>query len=265
VTSASGRVIAALPDTIGTAQVFGIAPADDDRELVLVSATGVRTVSLPSGISTQRLVAFRALKGPPAYGLALSPDGDAAVAESGSGRLVYLDLASGASRVVEGPVPNGQGAVAALTRSLIVADRYSDSAGRLQEWSTAGTSLVRTVPDVGSGGPIAVSPDGTMMAWVSGQGVASVVDLATGTRLATFTLPSSQSSAPEPGDLTAVRFTPDGHYLLTATPGGALGRWDFRESDLIRVACTRAARNLTRAQWQQYVGTTAPANLSCLR
>lgn len=48
-------------------------------------------------------------------------------------------------------------------------------------------------------------------------------------------------------------FTPDGRYLVTVRDTGAR-LWEISPSDMAHEACARAARNLTREEWQRFVG-----------
>jgi WD40 repeat protein len=263
VSSAAGRILASWPGE-GTARVIAAAAVDQGGKLAMVTEAGIRVYSAATGTSTMHRMHVGALSGlTNAEQMSENPAGTGAVLVQDGTRAVYLDLRTGASHVVGSGPTNA----AALGGRLLLVQRYSSPAGTasVQEWNATGTHLLRTLALNAAIGQMTLSPDGSLLGSISDQGVASVVDPASGTTLASFTLPSSQTSAPEPSDLTAFLFTPDRRYLLTATPGGVLSRWDIGEGDLIKVACARAGTSLTRAQWAQYVGSAPPANLSCLR
>jgi hypothetical protein len=57
--------------------------------------------------------------------------------------------------------------------------------------------------------------------------------------------------------------SPDGVYLVSAERDGPLEVRFLNPSDWARQACSIANRNLTRAEWNQYVGTTVPYQTLC--
>jgi len=64
------------------------------------------------------------------------------------------------------------------------------------------------------------------------------------------------------GYVNSVAFSPDGKYMVTS--GGAVIRvWIWRPDDLIAEACSCATRNLTRAEWNQYIGDALPYQAVC--
>jgi WD40 repeat protein len=63
--------------------------------------------------------------------------------------------------------------------------------------------------------------------------------------------------------VTSVAFSSDGQYVLSGSEDGAVRLWMYRPDDLIRHACLRTARNLTRDEWQQYVGDALPYQAVC--
>jgi WD40 repeat protein len=196
-------------------------------------------------------------------GEAISPDGASAVMSlaagaSGSGRVIWVDLRTGASRQV------GSGdatSVLFAARNLLL--QHND--GSLEVWDSGGRRLLRTLPGTGGSAPsLAASPDGTLVARLRDDGTASITDLASGDVLGTFAL--AQGAVVFTGNpwyTTALMFTPDGRYLLTATSGGGIVRYTVNPSDLVRKACATVGGGLTPAQWRQYVATDPPSHLPC--
>jgi hypothetical protein len=75
------------------------------------------------------------------------------------------------------------------------------------------------------------------------------------------------------GDVQPVSFSPDGKYVVSARcdqrdsrslcPQGFTHTWIWRSDDLIADACSRVTRNLTRAEWDQYIGDALPYQAVC--
>jgi len=52
----------------------------------------------------------------------------------------------------------------------------------------------------------------------------------------------------------AIAFSPDGNQLASSSRDGTIIVWDLNQGSWIRRACDFANRNLSRAEWQQYLG-----------
>jgi WD40 repeat protein len=59
-----------------------------------------------------------------------------------------------------------------------------------------------------------------------------------------------------------VEFSPDGHYLLTASDKGIVRLWFWQQEELITEACSRIFRNFTHNEWSQYFGNE-PYHKTC--
>jgi len=80
---------------------------------------------------------------------------------------------------------------------------------------------------------------------VGSPGVVRVWEVATGQEVARMT---------HEGPVSAMAFSPDGRWVVTASEDHTAQVWLWRPEDLIAEACARLPRNLTREEWQQYIG-----------
>lgn len=260
ITEAGGRVLKSWPYTPvpGTASWLGELPGD--RQIALLAGGNEHLFSLQDGTSTS--FAVRAHLGFQWTGsLAISPDGTGlAAVQSANGiaeNAVYVNLRTGATRIVG----TGTAANIAFTAHSLLIER---SSGNVEEWDLTGQRLLLTVPGGGTGLALAVSSDGTTLARIGTDGTMPLSDLGTGQILATFSLPAATDTSDQYYfNRSAVIFSPDNRYLFTATPGGALTRWDIGTQDLMKIACTRAGSALTPDVWTEYVHTNPPPNLAC--
>jgi hypothetical protein len=173
--------------------------------------------------------------------------------------LRVVDTATG-DIVYEASAPEGA-AYDAASRLHVFAD------GRETVLAADGTVLSTgnaTVEDV----PLPViSADGRLVATGGTNGTVSLLDLGRGgVVFGRIAVPVQENRLP------VAAFTADGTAMVTSIPEmssldrpATVGRMTLRPTDWRASACAVAGRDLTSAEWQTYVGTAAPADLTCDR
>ncbi len=100
---------------------------------------------------------------------------------------------------------------------------------------------------------VAFSPDNRWLATGSADGTARLWDLAAPNPAAESIVLRIHEFGPSISWDTSVAFSSDGHWLVVSG-GSIVHLWNRRSDELIDVACYAAGRNLTRAEWTQYMG-----------
>jgi WD40 repeat protein len=112
---------------------------------------------------------------------------------------------------------------------------------------------------------VTFSPDSKYVAVISTNKTANVFEASTGREIARITLDELPSMGNEMRK--AIRFGQDGRYLYT-TGGGitepvTVARHLLQPHDLIEVACSLVTRNLTKDEWDEYVGRDILYHRTC--
>jgi WD40 repeat protein len=141
--------------------------------------------------------------------------------------------------------------------------------GRVELWDwKTGRHTVRPIESTGGPLPGAVlSPDRKRVASTSFFGMSRLWDVATG-------LPIGDDLAPpgEPPDITqtwehlvaiGLSFNADGTLLASGSPRGHATVWTVDPAKWPTIACKVAGRNLTRAEWRQFLPPNAKYRATC--
>jgi WD40 repeat protein/class 3 adenylate cyclase/energy-coupling factor transporter ATP-binding protein EcfA2 len=178
---------------------------------------------------------------------AFSPDNKTLITGSRLGQVQFWDPATG--KLLAKPQTTHADIVVDFAFSpdgRLVASASSD--GNVLVWDVASRALVGA-PFTGGGGAlsrVAFSPDGSMLATTDHNGTLNLWDVAS----------RRQIGRPLTGhhaDAIGVTFL-DGDTVVTSSVDGSLIFWDVRPSAWEAKACALAGRNLTRNEWDQFVG-----------
>jgi WD40 repeat protein len=110
-----------------------------------------------------------------------------------------------------------------------------------------------------------INSDGTMLANYEFNDSVLLQEPDTGGMIGSFDVASPVTGLAPP----SVMFSNDGTRLLVAVQGygdgfnGKLEDWDLSPNSWMRAACTTAGVGMTTAEWNEVVGSQAPAKLAC--
>ncbi|HKY53962.1 MAG TPA: hypothetical protein VJM08_06625, partial [Anaerolineales bacterium] len=100
----------------------------------------------------------------------------------------------------------------------------------------------------------AFSPDGKYVVSGSSDTTARVWEATTGQEVARMNHDDS---------VLSVIFSPDGKYVVSGGVDKTARVWKWQPADLIEIACLKLPRNLSRAEWNQYIGDVLEYEAIC--
>ncbi len=133
----------------------------------------------------------------------------------------------------------------------LLATAGSDSTARL--WRIPGGQPMARIGNEGMGYRVAFSPDGRYLATASADGTARVWDIASQAEVARLT-PSAT--------VERIAFSPTGSQLVITAGDRTARVWQWQPEDVRSEVCARLTRNLTEAEWRQYLGNE-PYHRTC--
>jgi WD40 repeat protein len=178
-------------------------------------------------------------------GVALSPDGALLASVGNEGQVLLEDVHGGdQTTVAEGKGPAFSVDFSADGRTL--AAGFANGTVLLVDVPGRQHSTVALVGHAGFVLDVAFSPDDELLAVASASGV-TLWDVATRQRIGVLdgrTTPNRMAFAPDGSSLATTWYANDNLIIV----------WDLDLRSWRRRACAIAGRNLTRTEWEQYVG-----------
>ncbi len=192
--------------------------------------------------------------------VAFSPDGKYVVSGSNDGTVRVWLAKTGQESALMWHDSNVSSVAFSPDGKYVVSGSY-DKTARVWEVET-GQEVTRMIHD-SNVFVVAFSPDGKYVISAAGN-TALVWSAKTGQEVARMT---------HYGGVSAVAFSPDGKYVVSSgcdkrdagedCVQGSARVWMWRPEDLIAIACLHVPRNLTRAEWTQYIGDALPYQAAC--
>jgi WD40 repeat protein/transcriptional regulator with XRE-family HTH domain len=141
-------------------------------------------------------------------------------------------------------VPNG---AQIYSMDMSMDGRYlaTGEIGAVRVWDTTSGQQILLLPHDNLVNDLAFSRDGRLLASAGRDGIVRV-----------FAIPGGQEIAGMEHTMSAngVAFSPDGKLLASASDDGTVRVWVVAADNLLAQACASVERNLTLAEWQQYLG-----------
>ncbi|MEA2623690.1 MAG: hypothetical protein QOH61_2600 [Chloroflexota bacterium] len=279
--AASGSIVIHRPDgpdlVLPTQQVVQGLALDADATRIASVETGsavgstsdLIVRSIPDGAEVLR-IGLGALGGQGSpVGIAFSPGGATLAAALPDGRVVTFDASGGASRwsfsspKVTGATSVTYGGASRLFIGTAPPPSEGSGPGVIELDATSGALVAGPWPVGGNAvAALAVDPSGRLLIAAVSAGGIPPGGFLTALDLTHPGQPVGALGPPSDG-FAALGFEPGGQSLVTIGVGTGWLRWHSGVTAWIQQACAVAGRDLTAAEWRQYVSATEPYRPTC--
>jgi WD40 repeat protein len=180
--------------------------------------------------------------------MAFAPDGNTLVTGGRDGQIRFWDPATGQKLAEPAPAhADGILGIAFSPDGALAASASID--GNVFFWDTRSRTAAGTPLTAGSGvlSRAAFSPDGRSLATTNYNGAVNLWDVSSRRQI-------GRPLAAHTDVAIGVTYVDGGNTLVTSSWDGSLIFWDLRPSFWETKACALAGRNLTKAEWDQFLG-----------
>lgn len=235
-------------------------PSDDES----ASDTGFGFVALWDPVRNEEVAPRIVERGGSPIALAWSPDGHTVAASTDNNVLRFYRAGPTYSQVGDDLVTEDDTMIALAISPDGRSIAAGSSSGIVRQYDVA--TRERLGPDLRGHAfevaGVAYSPDGSLLASTTvGLSTTRIWDAATGSPIgnelvAGGTPYTQRTMGIDHRYPSRPAFGPDGRTLFTPVVDGSVVGWDLRPVSWVRAACEIVGRDLTRAEWRQYLGDT---------
>jgi WD40 repeat protein len=190
----------------------------------------------------------------PCSSVAFSPNSKLIAAGDWFGNVYVLDISisSGKRRTFRNGIDWESVVVFSPDGKLIASSGGNNYSANIWDVSTGAEAVHLTHSDIVIA--VAFSHNGKWAVSGSYDGTARIWEITTGNEIARISLPNR---------LISVAFSPDDKWVLTESTDNTTRIWLWQADDVEAMICERLSRNLTRAEWNQYIGNNIPYHETC--
>lgn len=210
------------------------------------NGTLVASASLDGSISVWEIssgrVVLKTLHPGRVLAIAFTPDGKQVVTSSKDGSINLWTLESEITEKPNMQIFDLSSVAFRQDGKLMITGRED---GSIDIWNLKSGVVIHHMSHQSPVTSINFSADGKWAVSGSQDGTLRIWDIDRGTEMARFQ---------HIGSIRSVAFRPDGREVVTGSQDGSIRVWLWWNDDLIQRACNRLSRNLSKEEWNQYIG-----------
>jgi WD40 repeat protein len=231
--------------------MFRLALSRDGKYAATGSSAGAGTNVIVWELATGKKVSCKSDMFTPVYAIAFSPD-DKYVVFGGNLHTVHVCETDTGHEVFSVDHDDDVNSLTFSPDGKYILSGSIDKTARIWD-ATTGKEVARMTHG-GSVLSVAFSLDGKYVVSGSSDNTVRVWDAITGKEVSRMT---------HDRPVVSVAFSRDGKYVLSGSRDTTIRLWKWQPYDWIADACSRLPRNLTREEWNQYIGDVLPYQAVC--